>query len=101
MILVGWLASSSSSPAKAGDPVTTRLSVITGCPACAGHDKADIASEADGVHARQRNLIITLYCWRVVAHCKYSESGPSHDKNSLTRLTYSPSHRPVYIRGSV
>jgi hypothetical protein len=23
------------------------------------------------------NLIITLYCWRVVAHCKYSESGPS------------------------
>ena len=27
-----------SSPAKAGDPVITRRPVITGCPACAGHD---------------------------------------------------------------
>src|SRR5215470_3263823 len=28
----------SSSPAKAGDPVSTRFSVMTGCPAFAGHD---------------------------------------------------------------
>jgi hypothetical protein len=26
-------------PAKAGGPVTTRLSVMTGCPAFAGHDR--------------------------------------------------------------
>src|SRR2546430_16705924 len=38
MILVWIGASLSSSPAKAGDPVTTRYSVITGCPAFAGHD---------------------------------------------------------------
>jgi hypothetical protein len=38
-VLVGPFASLSSSPAKAGDPVTRRLSVITGCPAFAGHDR--------------------------------------------------------------
>src|SRR5262249_702103 len=27
-----------SSPAQAGDPVATDVTVITGCPACAGHD---------------------------------------------------------------
>src|SRR5262245_16094982 len=39
-----------SSPAQAGDPVTTSLSnktataVFTGCPACAGHDELEFRS---------------------------------------------------------
>jgi hypothetical protein len=31
-----------SSSAKADDPVVSALSVITGCPACAGHDTEGI-----------------------------------------------------------
>jgi hypothetical protein len=38
---LGSLTSLSSSPAKAGDPVTTRFSMITGCPAFAWHDRRE------------------------------------------------------------
>jgi hypothetical protein len=50
-MIFGWDRWPSSSPAKAGDPVTTRLSVITGCPAFAGHDSGGASDSIESHHA--------------------------------------------------